>query len=75
MKKPIQFAAFLCGCLFSSALLAASAGPGQGFVFGPRDAWRLSPRVSIGAFWENNARNTHNNEKSGAVGASSLRFR
>lgn len=65
MKKPILFAAFLCGCLFSSALLAASAEPGQGFVFGPRDAWRLSPQVSIGAFWENNARNTTNNKKAG----------
>ena len=66
MKKPLRFAAILCGCLFLSAAAQAEQGaPGQGFRFGPRKAWTLSPRVNVGAFWETNARNTSSSEKSG----------
>lgn len=63
MKRPIQFAAILCGCLIASVALAEGKSE-TGFAFGPRNAWRLTPRVDVGAFWESNSRNTHKNEKS-----------
>ena len=63
MRKPLQLAALLCGCLVTS-LLVAAPGKEPGFRFG--NNWTVSPAVSVGAFWESNARDTYNDEDSGA---------
>ena len=51
--------------MFGLPLVAAPLFNGNGIAFGPHDAWRFSPSVSIGAFWESNANNTTRGEKSG----------
>ncbi len=61
MKKPLFLAALLCGCMMASFAHAAAKEPG--FKFG--EAWTLSPNLSIGAFWESNARDTYGDEESG----------
>ena len=62
MKKPLQLAAFLCGCLLATTAFAAP-GKEPGFKFG--NGWTLLPQVSLGLFWESNARDTVNDEESG----------
>lgn len=64
MKKPLIFAAFLCGCLVA---LPAQAAKEPGFKFGgANNEWVLVPRVDTGLFWESNIRDTTSNEESGA---------
>lgn len=62
MRKPLQLAALLCGCLVTSMLVAAP-GKEPGFRFA--NNWTVSPAVSTGVFWESNARDTYNHEESG----------
>ncbi len=61
MKKPLFLAALLCGCMMASFAQAAAKEPGFKFANG----WTLSPHLSLGAFWESNARDTYGDEKSG----------
>lgn len=64
MKKPLIFAAFLCGCLFA---LPAQAAKEPGFKFGgSNNEWILVPRVDTGLFWESNIHDTADDETSGA---------
>lgn len=64
MKKPLLFAAFLCGCLLA---LPAQAAKEPGFCFGgSANEWILTPRVDTGIFWESNAHDTSDDEDSGA---------
>ncbi len=60
MKKPLIFAALLCGLMVTPAFARHGA---PGYNFGPN--LKLAPVVSVGAFWESNARDTRTNEKSG----------
>lgn len=62
MKKPLLVAIL---AMAGMPLFAGSLFNGNGIAFGPRDCLRLSPMVSVGAFWESNARNTSSNEKNG----------
>ena len=62
MKKPLQLAALLCGCLLATTALAAP-GKEPGFKFG--NGWTLLPKVNLGVFWESNIRDTIHDEESG----------
>lgn len=63
MKKPLIFAAFLCGCLVA---LPAQAAKEPGFKFGgSTNEWVLTPRVDTGLFWDSNIRDTADDEESG----------
>lgn len=67
MKKPLALAALLCGCLMASAVQGGIFDvkkEGTGFQFAGGKAV-LTPSVSIGAFWESNARDTSHDEESG----------
>ncbi len=61
MKKPLFLAALLCGCMMASFAQAAAKAPGFKFANG----WTLSPNLSLGAFWESNARDTYRDEDAG----------
>lgn len=67
MKKPLLIAVLaMTGLLASVAHAELDLRPkGQGFSFGQNKRLHLSPVLNVGAFWESNARNTSNNEKSG----------
>ncbi|MCI6589583.1 MAG: hypothetical protein MSB12_00520 [Lentisphaeraceae bacterium] len=62
MKKPLLAAILAMSGL---PLLAGPLFDGNGFAFGPRDCLRFSPMVSVGAFWETNARDTSHDTKAG----------
>lgn len=63
MKKPLIFAAFLCGCLVA---LPAQAAKEPGFKFGgSANEWVLTPRVDTGIFWESNINDVDEHEESG----------
>ena len=62
MKKPLLAAILAMSGL---PLLAGPLFDGNGFAFGPRDCLHFSPSVSVGAFWETNARNTSHDTESG----------
>ncbi|HIV09703.1 MAG TPA: transporter [Candidatus Spyradenecus faecavium] len=64
MKKPLQLAALLCGCLVTSVAFAQAGDKGPGFRFG--NGWNLGASVSVGAFWENNAHDSTEDKESGA---------
>ncbi|MDO4527627.1 MAG: outer membrane beta-barrel protein [bacterium] len=61
MKKPLIYAAVLCGCFMSAPLLAASDYQ-PGFRIGN---FKVDPVVSAGIAWESNIGNTSRNEESG----------
>lgn len=63
MKKPLLFAAFLCGCLLSTTALAGSEHqPGFKFCAGKLV---VSPTVNAGITWESNMNDTYDHEESG----------
>lgn len=63
MKKPLIFAAVLCGCLLALPGLARETKqPGFEFCTGKV---RVDPTVNLGLFWESNINNTARNEDSG----------
>ncbi len=61
MKKPLFFAALLCG-LIATPAIARLGQPGYNFG---QDV-RVTPTVSLGVFWDSNARDTATNEESGS---------
>ena len=63
MKKPLQLAALLCGCLITTSVFAQNIDKGPGFRY---KGWDIAASVSVGAFWESNAHNTTNDDESGA---------
>lgn len=63
MKKPLQLAALLCGCLITTSVFAQNIDKGPGFRY---KGWEIGASVSVGAFWESNAHNTTNDDESGA---------
>lgn len=63
MKKPLMFAAFLCGCLLTTAAFA-SEGKQPGFKFCTGKV-SVDPVVNLGLFWESNMNNTSHHEESG----------
>lgn len=63
MKKPLLFAAFLCGCLLNTTALAGSEHqPGFKFCAGKLV---VSPTVNAGITWESNMNGTSTHEESG----------
>ena len=63
MKKPLMFAAFLCGCLLTTSVFArGEKQPGFEFCTGKV---RVDPVVNLGLFWESNMNNTAVREESG----------
>jgi hypothetical protein len=62
MKKPLIFAALLCGCLFASQVSASSYEPGFKFNGG---RFVIHPTVNAGISWESNMGNSSTHEESG----------
>lgn len=62
MKKPLLVAIL---AMAGFPLFAGALFNGNGIAFGPRDCLHFSPSVSVGAFWETNARDTARNKESG----------
>lgn len=63
MKKPLQLAALLCGCLVTTSVFAQNIDKGPGFRY---KGWDIGASVSVGAFWESNAHNSTTDDESGA---------
>lgn len=63
MKNPLMFAAFLCGCLLTTAAFARESGQ-PGFTFNGGKV-RVDPVVNLGLYWESNMNNTATREESG----------
>ena len=63
MKKPLQLAALLCGCLITTSVFAQNIDKGPGFRY---KGWDIDASVSVGAFWESNAHNSTTDDESGA---------
>ncbi len=64
MKTPLFLAALLCGCMMANFAHAAAKEPGFRFANG----WTLSPNLSLGAFWESNARDTYKGKEESGGG-------
>lgn len=63
MKKPLLFAAMLCGCLLASNAFAVSERQ-PGFKFSGGN-FRVDPTVNVGLAWESNMNNAASHEESG----------
>lgn len=61
MKKPLIYAALLCGCFMSAPRLAASEYQ-PGFRIG---SFKVEPVINTGIAWESNLGNSSHNEESG----------
>lgn len=64
MKKPLMFAAMLCGCLLALPAFARE-GKQPGFEF-CSGKLRVDPTVNLSLYWESNVNNVVRNEESGA---------